>query len=160
MPRPVLKDTASLDPKVAKKRARKRAQYARDVEKSREYHRLWRANNAQSVKKASDAWNKRNPGYRDRYLRNGWTPERIAESLREQRGCCGICGVRFKKNSFAQRMMKDHCHETGAARDLLCQTCNLVLGYYENNLQGRLLMPAFEEYIQKHRARVGLTDPV
>jgi len=37
----------------------------------------------------------------------------------------------------------DHCHQTGEVRGLLCWTCNVGLGWYENNVAaiGEYLAP-------------------
>lgn len=45
-----------------------------------------------------------------------------------QNNCCYICGSKIKALRYA---CIDHCHTTGKIRKLLCNTCNLYLGYYE-----------------------------
>ncbi len=46
--------------------------------------------------------------------------------LVEQHGRCAICGEPMRKPFI------DHDHLTGAVRGLLCNVCNLMLGYLEN----------------------------
>lgn len=50
---------------------------------------------------------------------------------------CEICGNIEKANTYARvknkanRLSKDHNHETGNFRGLLCYSCNVKLGWYE-----------------------------
>ena len=42
-------------------------------------------------------------------------------------GPCTICQSRDRQ------LVLDHCHETGVLRGVLCNTCNLGLGYFRDN---------------------------
>jgi uncharacterized protein YbaR (Trm112 family) len=44
----------------------------------------------------------------------------------EQGGRCAICGGKPK---FRGRLSVDHNHKTNERRGLICETCNLLLGY-------------------------------
>lgn len=44
----------------------------------------------------------------------------------QQRGACAIC---LAKDS---RLLVDHCHESGVVRGLLCNRCNVGLGFVES----------------------------
>lgn len=69
--------------------------------------------------------------------------------LGEQNGLCAICGgppVGGKKSNA--RLHVDHDHVTGAVRGLLCNRCNLGIGYFADDL-GRLL--AAIDYLIKHK---------
>jgi hypothetical protein len=51
-----------------------------------------------------------------------------------QGGVCSICGSidpKFGRKYFCV----DHCHSTGKVRGLLCHTCNLGLGHFDDSLQ-------------------------
>src|SRR6267142_5733178 len=64
--------------------------------------------------------------------------------LREQRGLCALCDRRFHPEGFGPVI--DHDHATGAVRGLLCQSCNLRIGYFE---RGHRVFPpgsTFEEF--------------
>lgn len=71
----------------------------------------------------------------------GLTVEQYDAMLVEQRGRCAICGEPMKKP------MVDHDHGTGAVRALLCNGCNLTLGWLENPVKRRL----FDEYLARFR---------
>ncbi len=49
-----------------------------------------------------------------------------------QNNCCDICGKHASENK--QALAIDHCHDTGKIRGLLCSTCNLALGYLNDNI--------------------------
>ena len=59
------------------------------------------------------------------------SPELYAELLRQQNSCCGICGKSEKDNG--KELSADHCHDKKKMRGLLCQSCNLMLGYAKDN---------------------------
>lgn len=54
------------------------------------------------------------------------SPESYAKMWLAQDGCCAIC----KKD--AGRLVVDHSHETGDVRGLLCDRCNVALGWMED----------------------------
>lgn len=51
-----------------------------------------------------------------------------------QGGKCAICMklITFEKSKGLYACV-DHCHETGETRGLLCQKCNIGLGYFKDN---------------------------
>lgn len=51
--------------------------------------------------------------------------------LEEQNGCCVICGKDESENG--RRLNIDHDHKDGRIRGLLCNWCNLRLGWFEKN---------------------------
>lgn len=56
----------------------------------------------------------------------GLSPEQFSEMITSQGGCCAMCATPFGKKIYV-----DHNHATGAVRGLLCNKCNIGLGYYE-----------------------------
>jgi hypothetical protein len=58
------------------------------------------------------------------------TLEQFTELVDAQSGVCAICG---KAPAPGKRLFVDHCHATGVVRALLCLTCNLNVGVYENH---------------------------
>jgi hypothetical protein len=79
----------------------------------------------------------------------GISPEQFAEMILRQNGCCAICekpetGVR---NGKLKALAIDHCHATGNIRELLCQSCNGMLGMAADNID---VLRAAIKYLQKH----------
>lgn len=69
---------------------------------------------------------------RDRNLRNrhGIGVEDYERMLAEQGGACAICD----KTPSAEEILRiDHCHATGRIRGLLCNRCNLAIGYLRDD---------------------------
>ena len=62
----------------------------------------------------------------------GITLAEYDEMFEKQKGLCNICG---KPSMNGKRLCVDHNHETGEIRGLLCNWCNLRLGWYERNQQ-------------------------
>ena len=73
----------------------------------------------------------------------GLTLETLVEKLQAQGAMCAIC----LNELSLETAVVDHCHSTGATRDLLCSKCNTKLGHIEQ--------PEFVEkalaYIERHR---------
>lgn len=67
--------------------------------------------------------------------------------LTVQGGVCAICrrpeSVPHKKGK-PKKLTVDHCHATGKVRGLLCQKCNSILGYSEDQ---PLVLLAAAEYL-------------
>lgn len=55
------------------------------------------------------------------------TPEQYVDMYESQNGVCAIC-------EFAEAVVVDHDHYTGAVRALLCQHCNVMLGAAKENV--------------------------
>jgi hypothetical protein len=67
-----------------------------------------------------------------------------------QGGGCSICGSidpKFGRKYFCV----DHCHSTGRIRGLLCHTCNLGLGHFDDSLQ---LIQSAQAYLTSPPANI------
>jgi hypothetical protein len=60
--------------------------------------------------------------------RHGISVAEFDAMLTRQHGACGICERPFQCTPHI-----DHCHVTGKVRGLLCNKCNLGLGYYDDD---------------------------
>ena|ERR1035437_7804060 len=54
------------------------------------------------------------------------------ELVVKQEGKCLICGIH--QNNLGKTLSVDHNHSTKEIRGLLCNSCNLGLGYFKDNL--------------------------
>jgi N12 class adenine-specific DNA methylase len=63
----------------------------------------------------------------------------------KQNSQCAICNV------HSDKLVVDHCHETGSVRGLLCSDCNLAIGLMKDNI-GSLLSAA--TYLETANASV------
>jgi hypothetical protein len=68
------------------------------------------------------------------------------EMLAAQNSACAICGTTTPGGSGVLHV--DHCHTTGAIRELLCPQCNVGLGSFSDNPE-RLLEAA--SYLKRHK---------
>lgn len=75
------------------------------------------------------------PNYRDSWLRNryGITEHEYNNLLATQDGVCAIC-KREEKDKRLKYLSVAHCHKTGRVRGLLCNSCNVGLSRFEDNI--------------------------
>jgi hypothetical protein len=57
------------------------------------------------------------------------TPEDIEELFVAQDGACAICGEALQEYHI------DHSHECGGVRGLLCRSCNVGLGFFQDSVE-------------------------
>lgn len=90
---------------------------------------------------------KRNSHLKYRY---GMAAEDYNAMLAAQGGCCAICRQPpTKENTRAGREPKlyvDHCHDSNRIRGLLCNHCNLAIGYAKSEP----VLLAAAEYVRFH----------
>jgi len=77
-----------------------------------------------------------------RERRYGITPEQYTHLLNEQFGKCALCRRR-------SAVCIDHDHRTGKVRALLCRSCNIGLGAFEDDSQ---LLERAKEYLVQFNA--------
>ena len=69
--------------------------------------------------------------------RYGLTYEEVEAKLKQQGGCCAICGTDDPKSgnrgAAENAWHIDHDHETGKVRGLLCSNCNRGLGQFKDD---------------------------
>jgi hypothetical protein len=85
--------------------------------------------------------------------RYGITLEQYQEMLARQAGLCTLCGEPPDPDGIkaSSRLHVDHDHVTGAVRELLCNRCNMGVGYFRDDPD---LLHAAAEYIERHRGIV------
>lgn len=121
-------------------KAKAAARYQEDKERIKAAARKWSAENKERKRAAGKKWAAKNP---DRVLNSrmkkfGLTAAKYHALLDEQGGVCAICGSAEAKGRG--RMHVDHCHDAEerlgvmVVRGLLCNTCNLGVGYFKNDI--------------------------
>ena len=84
-------------------------------------------------------------------MRNfGITVEQYQQMLSEQNGVCAICKnpETCKQGGVLMALAVDHDHATGRVRQLLCRSCNVGLGNYNDDPD---LLQTAAEYLRRHR---------
>lgn len=89
-------------------------------------------------------WKSLEKHYRRQY---GITPVDYAWMENEQDRKCAICKCDYTETRN-ERLVVDHCHDTGKVRGLLCHKCNAGHGQYNDNLN---IMCDSAEYVARHR---------
>jgi hypothetical protein len=80
----------------------------------------------------------------------GLTAGELSRMEAAQRGVCAICG---KPNSRRKHLVVDHDHKSGRVRQLLCDGCNLILGYAQDSTTQ---LQSCIAYLTKHNS---VTEP-
>lgn len=138
-------------------------------QKEREYQRKWRLENAEYRREYQKQWRENNKGKQSKYyktwkLKNPWkagaryrkhklSEAQFKELKESQKGLCAICQKpQVNRKGRSRELAIDHDHQTGRVRGLLCDPCNLLLGYVENHLERfqRLVM-GFEKYLNNSK---------
>lgn len=132
--------------KIAKQEANRRW-YKAHIEQRREYckthreqrnetRRKWCENHREQNRETHRKWYKAHPERAGEIVRKaklkylyGITSEEYHRYLIEQGGVCAICGG----NRSGKQLAVDHDHATGEVYGLLCQKCNVGLGYFVDN---------------------------
>jgi len=80
----------------------------------------------------------------------GITLDDYDQMFADQKGKCAICGkaeIR-KLNGSVVRLSVDHDHKTGKVRELLCNHCNAMLGFVNDDTE---LLKKVIYYLEKNR---------
>ena len=91
--------------------------------------------------------------HRERMLlaQRGISVQQYEEILTRQDGVCAICKqpeTALDRKGNTKWLAVDHNHATGVRRELLCSSCNLLLGQIEKDKDR---IQAILSYIEKHR---------
>jgi len=79
----------------------------------------------------------------------GLTLEEYDQMVAKQKNRCAICGKPESRSikGAVPRLGIDHNHKTGEIRELLCYSCNLALGYANDDPE---LLRRMIAYLEKH----------
>lgn len=80
----------------------------------------------------------------------GLSLEQYDELLKQQNGCCWICGTDKPGGNHGNHgyLAVDHNHKTGELRGLLCSQCNLGVGHVRDNVD---IVAEMINYLNKHK---------
>lgn len=125
-------------------------------EKHRAYSSTWAKSNPERHNAQNKKWAKENPDKMKKIRQNVWrkwkynlTPEQFADILTTQNARCGIC--KSAEPRHKNGWCVDHSHETQEVRGILCNYCNVVLGWYET--KGFPVSKEFLEYVENPPAK-------
>jgi hypothetical protein len=85
--------------------------------------------------------------YREKLF--GITQEQFDVKFAKQSGLCSICEQPMLANIRKKIPCQDHNHTTGKLRDLLCSSCNLLIG---NCCENEKILANAIRYLQKHES--------
>ena len=110
-------------------------------EERKAYMKEYRQNNKDQIAKQKKGYRDR-PGNKEKvqkqHLKRKYdlTQEEYDKMLEQQNNKCVICGdyETNKRKGEIQSLSVDHCHKTGKIRGLLCNNCNLTLGYSKEDI--------------------------
>ena len=114
------------------------------------YNRSWYHRNKDRVKSLAKIWKKNNPDKVAQVNKNSRLKQRYNISLEifnqmltSQDNKCAICGKNFKNKKDT---CIDHDHNTGRIRQLLCCSCNLGIGNFQDSI---VLVEKARDYLVK-----------
>lgn len=81
-------------------------------------------------------------GYQLKY-KYGVTREQYDAMLKAQSNACAICGR--DQSTMSKSMSVDHCHISKKVRGLVCQRCNVFIGYIETRPD---ILPKVRMYLE------------
>jgi hypothetical protein len=110
--------------------------------KQKEYNETNKDKNRKKVK----LWKLKNPDKVKQYRLNkyGITLQNKEQMLQQQNGCCAICNKKI-----VGQINIDHCHTTGKVREILCNSCNFLLGNCKDKID---ILENAIQYLGKHMA--------
>lgn len=120
----------------------------KNLKEGKTYHVTTDADGIKSRKMTKEA--QRHYGLKRYY---GMTGEEYGEMLAAQKGLCAVCGKPETAmfNGVPKVMHVDHDHATGQIRELLCGSCNGMLGLAKDSPE---TLRSAADYIEKHQARL------
>ena len=141
------KKKKSEDPELWKEQQREKAKGHRlnhldEYQKmEKEKSRLRRLNRLEEVKK-------QHRGYL--LAKYGLNHDSYKQMVEQQLGKCAIC----KGEPTAKGLQIDHCHKSSEVRGLLCNGCNLMLGYVEKALdKNSKALDTIAEYLKSRSTK-------
>lgn len=122
----------------------------RNPEKVKEYQRRYREKNREALRERSNNWNKNNlektreiqKRYRERNREKIKEVQKISRLKNKYKNCKGDALTLFYDNNgtcdcCGDELVKpciDHCHKKMVLRGVLCEKCNIGLGFFKDDI--------------------------
>lgn len=122
--------------------------YKKYKDKRLEWAKKYRLGHKEELKKWGKDWYKKNKDKVKNYAlmqKYGITLDDYNLMFIKQNGCCVICGKH--QSEMAHSLAVDHSHESGQVRGLLCDGCNVVLGYTNDDID---ILKNMISYLEKY----------
>lgn len=84
------------------------------------------------------------------FRRYGLTEDEFNRRIRSQNGLCACCGKPPKPHRRATFVV-DHDHKTNQVRGLICQKCNVGLGYLGDTVESLRAALRYLEAAERYR---------
>lgn len=116
--------------------------------------KVWRRDYYEKNEKGAQKSDEDRKRLRQLYLKRNFnlSQEEYEGLLQQQDGVCAICGQPehyINKGSQQPSFLAiDHCHQTGYIRELLCRSCNALLGNAHDDPE---ILRKAADYLEKHR---------
>lgn len=125
------------------------------------YGKKYYENNKEKEKLRGKAYYAENKSRKKDYYyqkRRGWmlksrygiTQEDYESKLKTQNNACAICSS-VSPGDKDVYFHVDHCHDTNTVRGLLCNKCNLGLGYFNDKIENLI---SATKYLEKYKGGV------
>lgn len=124
--------------------------YKKYKDKRLEWAKQYRLGHKEELKKWGKDWYKKNKDRVKNYAlmqKYGITLDDYNTIFMEQSGCCIICGKH--QSEMAHALAVDHSHKSGQVRGLLCDGCNVVLGYVNDDIS---ILKRMVSYLEKYES--------
>lgn len=121
---------------LERKKEYQKEYYLKNKEVLRSYRKTHYENNRASLLLKQKEWSKNNPdSIKSNHLKFSYNLSLSVykELYSKQEGCCACCGKH--ESTLSKKLGVDHCHTTGKIRGLLCNICNLALGYAKDDVR-------------------------
>ena len=129
--------------------------YIINRKKKLKYAKLYQQKNHEKCKLRWRLYSKKNKKKRNQYSRfwkfkkkYGLSKEGYENLLIRQKNKCAICGSLLSTDS--RQIHVDHDHKTGKVRGIVHQSCNLTLGFSNENIE---TLKSVIRYIQRHSTK-------
>lgn len=142
------KEKIKLKRQTPEYKANQRKSYVKNIEKIAAYRKKYDATHKEQ-RKARDAKNFDNRKDKRLQYYYGISLSEYNALIAAQENCCVICKVKFNSDGYKSRPHLDHNHSTGKIRQILCNNCNSLIGYAQENVE---VLTSAIDYLNKHRS--------